>query len=54
MTYGTAAKEEMSVKGYRTPSWFRMKGFANKKQAKAGKDKPKISKSKHAAGREVR
>ena len=44
----------MSVKGYRTPSWFRMKGFANKKQAKLGKDKPKPSKSKRVTGREVR
>jgi len=44
----------MSVKGYRTPSWFRMKGFANKKQTKPDKDKPKVSKSKRLAGREVR
>ena len=44
----------MSVKGYRTPSWFRMKGFANKKQAKLEKDKPKLSKSKRVAGREGR
>jgi hypothetical protein len=44
----------MSVKGYRTPSWFRMKGFANKKQAKLEKDKPKVAKSKRVTGREVR
>jgi len=44
----------MSVKGYRTPSWFRMKGFANKKQTKPDKDKPKVSKSKRLTGREVR
>jgi len=44
----------MSVKGYRTPSWFRMKGFANKKQAKAGKDKPKAAKSRRTAGKEER
>ncbi len=44
----------MSVKGYRTPSWFRMKGFANKKQTKPDKDKPKVSKSKRLAGRETR
>ena len=44
----------MSVKGYRTPSWFRMKGFANKKQAKADKDKPRVSKSKRIAGREIK
>ena len=44
----------MSVKGYRTSSWFRMKGFANKKQTKPNKDKPKVSKSKRLAGREVR
>ncbi len=44
----------MSVKGYRTPSWFRMKGFANKKQTKAGKDKPKVSKPKRFEGRETK
>ncbi len=44
----------MSVKGYRTPSWFRMKGFANKKKAKLEKDKPKVPKSKRAEGREER
>ena len=44
----------MSVKGYRTPSWFRMKGFANKKQTKGGKDKPKVSKSKRSEGSETR
>jgi hypothetical protein len=44
----------MSVKGYRTPSWFRMKGFANKKQTKPDKDKPKVSKSKRLEGRETR
>jgi len=45
----------MSVKGYRTPSWFRMKGFANKKQAKVvGKDKGKASKSRRLEGRETR
>ena len=44
----------MSVKGYRTPSWFRMKGFANKKQTKTDKDKPKVSKSKRLPGRETR
>ena len=44
----------MSVKGYRTPSWFRMKGFANKKQTKPDKDKTKVSKSKRLAGRETR
>ena len=44
----------MSVKGYRTPSWFRMKGFANKKQTKVGKDKPRVSQSKRLEGRETR
>ncbi|MFC1848350.1 hypothetical protein ACFLXV_03470 [Chloroflexota bacterium] len=28
------------MKGYRTPSWFRMKGFQNGKQEKVKKDKP--------------
>ncbi len=28
------------MKGYRTPSWFRMKGFTHKKQAKQGRGKP--------------
>jgi hypothetical protein len=44
----------MSVKGYRIPSWFRMKGFANKKQTKVGKGKPKDSKSRRLEGRETR
>jgi hypothetical protein len=44
----------MSVKGYRTPSWFRMKGFANKKQTRSAKDKTKVSKSKRLEGRETR
>jgi hypothetical protein len=44
----------MSVKGYRTPSWFRMKGFASKKRAKADRDKLKVSKSKRVTGRELR
>jgi hypothetical protein len=34
------------MKGYRTPSWFRMKGFLQKKQAKTRKDKPRLSKTK--------
>ncbi len=33
------------MKGYRTPSWFRMKGLLSKKQAKAQSKKPKVSKS---------
>jgi hypothetical protein len=44
----------MSVKGYRTPSWFRMKGFANKKQTKVGKDKPRVPKSRRLEERETR
>lgn len=44
----------MSVKGYRTPSWFRMKGFANKKQTKMGKGKPGASKSRRSEGSETR
>lgn len=44
----------MSVKGYRTPSWFRMKGFANKKRAKAAKERIKISKFKRVEGREAK
>jgi len=34
------------MKGYRTPSWFRMKGFLQKKQAKTLKDKPRPGKTK--------
>lgn len=39
------------MKGYRTPSWFRMKGIAKKKQAKAGMNRRRASKNKRVAGR---
>ena len=47
-------KGEIAVKGYRTPSWFRIKGFVDKKQAKTQKERVKAPKSKHAEGREVK
>lgn len=34
------------MKGYRTPSWFRMKEFLQKKQAKTRKDRPQPGKTK--------
>jgi hypothetical protein len=37
------------MKGYRTPSWFRMKGFLQKKQAKSLKNKPRAAKTRGAA-----
>jgi len=42
------------MKGYRTPSWFRIKGFIDKKQARIQKDRGKAPKSKRAEGREVK
>jgi len=47
-------KGEIAVKGYRTPSWFRIKGFVDKKQAKTQKERVKAPKSKRAEGREVK
>jgi hypothetical protein len=47
-------KEGITMKGYRTPSWFRIKGFVDKKQAKIQKDRGKAPKSKRAEGREVK
>jgi hypothetical protein len=40
------------MKGYRTPSWFRIKGFIDKKQARIQKDRGKAPKSKRDEGRE--
>jgi hypothetical protein len=39
------------MKGYRTPSWFRMKGFLQKKKEKPQKNKPKAAKTRGAAKR---
>ena len=39
----SVARLEMSMKGYRTPSWFRMKGFRKKGQAQS--NSPKVGKS---------
>ncbi len=36
----------MGRKGYRTPSWFRAKGISKQGQAKAGRPKVKVAKSK--------
>ncbi len=34
------------MKGYRTPSWFRIKGRLKERRAKAHSDKPKTGKAK--------
>jgi len=40
------------MKGYRTPSWFRMKGFAGKKKAKAQKGEPgRVRPGRRAGGK---
>ncbi len=37
------------MKGYRTPSWFRMKGFRGKKQENTPKTKPRPIRVKETA-----
>jgi hypothetical protein len=39
------------MKGYRTPSWFRMKGFLRKKKEKPQKNKDRTIKIKDSAKR---
>jgi hypothetical protein len=38
------------MKGYRTPSWFRVKGRLKERRAKVQSDKPKRSKAKKVKG----
>lgn len=37
---------KVAMKGYRTPSWFRIKGRLKERRAKAYSDKPKTGKAK--------
>ena len=42
---------QAAMKGYRTPSWFRMKGIRKKAEVKVQRNEPKTRKSKRGQGR---